>query len=198
LGVGVAIHDIDKKIFCRGTGIFAEGTSMNLFERVSLRLASFENGMMILGMTIASFLITLQVVLRYVFNYSISWAEELTRYAIVWMSFIGAGMGIRKGAHISVDLLFVFLSERGKRMLSAAMAVVGVWFGGVILYTGSTLVHRTLLTGQISPAMEAPIFLVYLGIPLGGLIFMFRCVELFVKSFRGLFPEVEVERKGGM
>jgi C4-dicarboxylate transporter, DctQ subunit len=198
LGVGVAANDIDKKVFCSGTGIFAEGTSMNLFEKISLRLASFENGMMILGMAIASFLITLQVLLRYVFNYSISWAEELTRYAIVWMSFIGAGMGIRKGAHISVDLLFVFLPDRWKRILTAAMAVIGVWFGGAILYTGSILVYRTLGSGQISPAMEAPIFIVYLGIPMGGLILTFRCVELFVKSFRGLFPRVEVERKGGM
>ena len=79
--------------------------------RSSQGLAGFENWVMIIGMGIASFLITLQVVLRYVFNYSLSWGEEVTRYAIVWMSFVGAGMGIRKGAHICVDLLYVFFSR---------------------------------------------------------------------------------------
>ena len=171
---------------------------MNVFEKISLRMASFENGVMIIGMGIASLMITLQVLLRYVFNYSITWAEEITRYSIIWMSFVGAGMGIRRGAHICVDLLLVFFPDRWKRALTAAMAIMGAWFGGAILYTGSILVYRTLLSGQISPAMEAPIFIVYLGIPLGGLIFTFRCAELFINTLKGLFPRVEVERKGGM
>ncbi|HSB03789.1 MAG TPA: TRAP transporter small permease [Thermodesulfobacteriota bacterium] len=171
---------------------------MNVFEKISQKVTSFENGMMIVGMCIASSMITIQVFLRYFFNYSITWAEELTRYAIIWMSFVGAGMGVRKGAHISVDLLFVFLAERWKRILTAAMAILGIWFGGVILYTGSILVFRTFQSGQISPAMEAPIFIVYLGIPLGGFILLFRCLELSIKNFKGFFPQAEVERKGGM
>jgi C4-dicarboxylate transporter, DctQ subunit len=171
---------------------------MNAFEKVSRGLAGFENWTMIIGMSIASFLITLQVVLRYLFNYSISWGEELTRYAIVWMSFVGAGMGIRRGAHICVDLLIVFLPERWKRALTSLMAIVGAGFGMAIFVTGCKLVYSGIERGQVSPAMEVPIFIVYLAVPLGGLIMMFRWMELFINTFKGFFPQVEVERKGGM
>ncbi len=171
---------------------------MRGFEKVSRGLAGFENWMMIVGMGLASFLITLQVILRYFLNYSISWGEELTRYAIVWMSFVGAGMGIRKGAHICVDLLIVFLSERWKRALTSLMAIVGAGFGMAIFVTGCNLVYSGIERGQVSPALEVPIFIVYLAVPLGGLIMMFRWLELFLSTFKGFFPQVEMERKGGM
>ena len=171
---------------------------MRGFEKISEGLAGFENWMMIVGMGLASFLITLQVILRYFLNYSISWGEELTRYAIVWMSFVGAGMGIRKGAHICVDLLIVFLSERWKRALTSLMAIVGAGFGMAIFVTGCNLVYSGIERGQVSPALEVPIFIVYLAVPLGGLIMMFRWLELFLSTFKGFFPQVEVERKGGM
>jgi len=171
---------------------------MRGFEKVSRGLAGCENWVMIVGMGLASFLITLQVILRYFLNYSISWGEELTRYAIVWMSFVGAGMGIRKGAHICVDLLIVFLSERWKRALTSLMAIVGAGFGMAIFVTGCNLVYSGIERGQVSPALEVPIFIVYLAVPLGGLIMMFRWLELFLSTFKGFFPQVEVERKGGM
>ena len=171
---------------------------MNGFGKMSQGLAGFENWVMIIGMAIASSLITLQVVLRYFFNYSLSWGEELTRYAIVWMSFVGAGMGIRKGAHICVDLLYVFLSERWKKGLTSLMAIVGAGFGLAILVTGCRLVYSGIERGQVSPALEVPIFIIYLAVPIGGLIMMFRWIELFLNAFKGFFPQVEVERKGGM
>jgi C4-dicarboxylate transporter DctQ subunit len=161
-------------------------------------MAHFEDWVMIIGMTVASTLITLQVILRYVFNYSITWGEELTRYSIIWMSFVGTGMGIRKGAHISVDILVALFSDRWKQILTSIMAIVGAGFGVVVFYTGFIFVYRSFLTGQISPAMEIPVSIVYLCVPIGGILMMFRWGELFVQTVMGFFPQVEVERKGGM
>jgi C4-dicarboxylate transporter DctQ subunit len=171
---------------------------MKIFHRISHGMVHFEDWTMIIGMTIASTLITLQVILRYVFNYSITWGEELTRYSIIWMSFVGAGMGIRKGAHISVDILLVLFTDRWKKILTLVMAIMGAAFGVAVLYTGIIFVSRSFLTGQISPAMEAPVFVVYLCVPIGGFIMTFRWAEIFVHTIKGFFPQVEVERKGGM
>ena len=91
-------------------------------------------------------------------NYSISWGEELTRYAIVWMSFVGAGMGIRKGAHICVDLLIVFLPERWKKGAHFLMAIVGAGFGMAIFVTGCNLVYRELSEAR-SPRLWRSLFL---------------------------------------
>jgi hypothetical protein len=54
-------------------------------------------------MTCAAFLLFVNVVLRYVFGYGISWAEEVTRYTMLWTVFVGAGVIAREGTHVSMD-----------------------------------------------------------------------------------------------
>ena len=171
-----------------------------VFEGISVCLSGFEDWSMITGMSIASFLITLQVILRYIFNYSISWAEEFTRFAIVWMSFIAIGMGIRKGGHICVETLLLLLSDRWKRCVISLMGALGVSFGIILISIGSSLVYRIYSRGQVSPAMEIPMFIVYVCVPLGGLTSAFRFLELLLKQLGSISTTAEevLERKGGM
>jgi C4-dicarboxylate transporter DctQ subunit len=156
---------------------------------------------MVASMVVATVLIGTQVVLRYGFNASITWAEEFTRYAIVWMSFIGAGMGVRASAHITVDLLPAVLPERARAHLRRAMAVAGIGFGLVVAWLGTVLVLRASEAGQVSPALEAPMYLVYLAIPLGGGLLAFRFLEVLWEApgAEWISAEGDVEgRKGGM
>ena len=44
-----------------------------------------------------------QIIMRYVFNRAPSWSEEFVRYLFVWISVLGAGMGIQEKVHIGVD-----------------------------------------------------------------------------------------------
>lgn len=173
-----------------------------IFERISAYLTGFENWSMITGMGIASLLITLQVILRYVFNYSISWAEELTRFAIVWMSFIAIGMGVRKGGHICVETLMLVLSGKWKKLAIFLMCTLGMSLGIVLISTGSSLVHKVYLRGQISPAMEIPMYLAYICVPLGGLTCTFRFLEVLLKQLGSISFAKEngevLEMKGGM
>lgn len=60
---------------------------------------------MVAFMSIATIITSVQVVYRYGFNSSLFWAEEVVIYSIICMSFVGASMGVRYGAHISVDVL---------------------------------------------------------------------------------------------
>ena len=173
-----------------------------IFERISAYLTGFENWSMITGMGIASLLITLQVILRYVFNYSISWAEELTRFAIVWMSFIAIGMGVRKGGHISVETLLLVLSGKWRKLAVSFMCTLGMSLGIVLIYTGASLVYRVYLRGQVSSAMEIPMFIAYICVPLGGLTCTFRFLEIFLKQLGSISFTKEngevLEMKGGM
>ena len=54
-----------------------------------------------------SLLIFAQVICRYVFNYSLYWSEELGRYTLIWITFLGASVGFKRKAHVGVDFLFV-------------------------------------------------------------------------------------------
>ncbi|MEF2552672.1 TRAP transporter small permease subunit [Aurantimonas sp. A2-1-M11] len=76
-------------------------------KRLLNSLDSFEDWTMVCGVAVATILVVTQVVLRYVFNMSIYWAEEAVRYIVVWMAMVGASMGVRKGKHVSIDLLSI-------------------------------------------------------------------------------------------
>jgi TRAP-type transport system small permease protein len=90
---------------------------MNRFLASAERLVEFLMG---LALTVMVVLIFGNVVLRYVFNTGIAWAEEIARLMFVWMIFLGAIIAMRKHAHIGVEML----QERLPRPARLACAIV--------------------------------------------------------------------------
>ncbi|MDJ0951523.1 MAG: TRAP transporter small permease [Alphaproteobacteria bacterium] len=161
-------------------------------------------------MALVTIVTCVQVVLRYVFNSSIDWAEEFTRYAIIWMSMVGAGMGVRYGKHISVDLLANVLPRAGARYAVALSGLLGLAFALMLVWYAYGLVDRSVMVGQVSSAMQAPMWLIYSILPAGGALLALRCAEFTVHAFTAdgtatQLPEGEdeasrrdVDWKGGM
>lgn len=148
-----------------------------MLRTLSRALDRVEATAMVAGLVLATGLIGTQVVLRYGFNESITWAEELTRYAVVWMAFIGAGMGVRRNAHIRVEVVQAMLGPRAARRLSFIAAVAGAAFAVALGVYGAKLVGHTFSTGQRSSALQAPMWIVYSILPLAGATLFFRFVE---------------------
>ena len=85
-----------------------------MLDRVARFIARIEDisvGIILLG---ATFILFQGVVLRYAFNYSFAWTEEVVRYSIVWLVFIGGSIAARRGAHICMDIIVVYLPPRAK------------------------------------------------------------------------------------
>ena len=92
----------------------------------------FLNALMILLLSVMS----LQIVMRYAFNDSLIWAEELSRYALVWLAFLAVGVAYRRGEIAALTLLPDALPRRAglllrllARGLGAALCLVLVWQG---------------------------------------------------------------------
>ncbi|MEO7741807.1 MAG: TRAP transporter small permease [Usitatibacter sp.] len=85
------------------------------------------------AMTLVAFI---QVIARYVFNYSFTWALELTTVFFAWLIFLGIPYGVRIGSHIGVDALVKTLGPRSARVVGAAAAALCVAYS-VILLAGS-------------------------------------------------------------
>jgi C4-dicarboxylate transporter, DctQ subunit len=115
-----------------------------------------------------------QVVARYVFNNSLFWSEELILYALITMSFLTMGMGVRYASHISVDAVYAFAGPRTARLLQIGAACLGLVFAGVLVWYGWRLVANTSRMGQLSPAMRIPVGYIYAVIPASGLFMILR------------------------
>lgn len=69
--------------------------------------------------------VTAQVALRYGFNRSIDWADEVSRLAFVWSIFLAIPLGVRQGAHIGIDIVvqrFPAPVQRGLRRAAAGVS----------------------------------------------------------------------------
>lgn len=74
--------------------------------------------------------VSTQVALRYLFNHSLDWADELARLCFVWSMFIAIPLGLKSGAHIGIEMLVVRLPAALRGALARCVAVLGA---GVLL-----------------------------------------------------------------
>ena len=157
----------------------------------NLILNRCEEWLMVISMALITILISIQVVLRYGFGSSIPWAEEVTRFIVIWMTFIGAAMGVRLGANISIDILVEFLPKRFHWPLLATAALCGTLFGVALIVFGYPIVTKTASIGQVSSALRIPMAWVYLIFVVGGALLTLRFAQQFVGVIRGgpLEPE---------
>jgi TRAP-type C4-dicarboxylate transport system permease small subunit len=127
-------------------------------------------------MAVLAVVLFLAVITRYMFNFPLAWSEEVSRYAFVWLSFLGAELCFRANMHIGVDLLVRLFPLRVQQI---------VWRGGqalaAILLIGLLIagINMTALTyDQLSPALGIPMSFVYLAVPVGAAL---MCLELVIQ-----------------
>lgn len=118
-----------------------------------------------------------QVFARYVLNTSFSFTEEFARFALIWLSILGAAYLSGKREHLSMDFLLKKLStaQMIKRM-KIIEALMFLFALVVMVIGGGNLVYTTLYLGQVSPAMNVPLGFVYSIVPISGLLMMFYAI----------------------
>lgn len=133
----------------------------------------------------ASVILFSNVVARYAFNAGFAWAEELVRYQIVWMVFLGASVAARQGIHIGVDLLIKFSPPGIARAIDLLVHAIAVAFCGFLVFYGVELVSQTRAFGQVSPALQMPTWMVQLAIPVGAALMGVRFMQQFFRTLLG-------------
>ncbi len=110
---------------------------------------------------------------RYVMGNQASWSEELARFLLIWIGILGTAYASGKRMHLAIDLLPEKLSPSGQILLKRAIALMIFLFAlCVMVVGGGRLIYIVGKLGQHSPALNIPMQLVYLVIPLSGLLIM--------------------------
>jgi C4-dicarboxylate transporter DctQ subunit len=156
---------------------------MNAVDNV---LSRIEECIVAVGISSASVVLFVNVVLRYVFNSGWEWAEEVARYTIVWLVFLGGSICARKGMHLAVDALTVRMKPGGQRAVRIVVDAVCIVFCAFLVVCGKDLVDLARETEQLTAALEIPIYWVYLAIPTGGALMAVRFAQDLVKAVKGI------------
>ncbi|MFA9422905.1 MAG: TRAP transporter small permease [Sedimentibacter sp.] len=133
--------------------------------------------LMISGMV---FFTGIQIIAR-VFFKAISWSEEVTRYLLVWSTFIGAGCVYKRGGHINVTFIQDCFKGNSKKFLQIMVHLICGSFFLIAVYFG--IKYMIKQGGQRSPALGIYMNLMYMAIPVGCGAMLLHAVNAIFESF---------------
>ena len=125
-----------------------------------------------------AFIVFLQFFTRYVLNDSLAWTEEIARYGLMWITFIGGALVTRKNTHIAVELLSNVMKPGPMRAaLLATVDFITLGFLGLLAYFSVLIVER--MQYQRMTVFDLPMSLVYGGVGLGCFLMFGRQLWIF-------------------
>jgi len=146
---------------------------LNAFKRIDEHLEGVVLGSLLIGI---SFIILLQIVMR-LMKMSLPWPEELARYFYVWSVFLSLAFTIRTRNILRVDLLVGFLPLKAQKLIEIITQLVnGVFFSTLALYS-IKVIHFVKISRQTSPALEIPMYMVYMIVPAGFALAAYRSLQ---------------------
>lgn len=129
------------------------------------------NGFLVAFMLFAMFvLVFANVVARYVFGSSMNWAEEVTRFLMVGMAYLGMGLAMRERQHVAIEMVQEMLPRRLARLVRALVAFIILGFMASIAVLGYK--YAVFAMPLRTPGLQLPTGMVYLVLPIGAMAFI--------------------------
>ena len=143
-------------------------------------------------MTCVIFCITIVTVFtRYILNFVPSWSEEVPRYLLVWITYLGAALAVKYKEHISLDFFFNLMPLRARQvghlLLNGLIAIVGL----IMLIYGIGLVNH--FGDDLMESIPVKNFWLYLAMPISGAMMVLYIVQDTWQGILGLGGNQEVE-----
>ncbi|MCM3584884.1 TRAP transporter small permease [Mesobacillus maritimus] len=138
---------------------------------------SFEELALIILSIFTVVVIFLQVFMRYVVGDSLSWSEEIARYAFIWMIYLGVSYGVKKNKHLGVDAFLLLFEKKGQLIIGIIANLCFLVFAVVITYYGIDILSRVT---RESAAMQISLKWVYAAPVVGMLLTSVRLIQNIV------------------
>ncbi|HEX2539466.1 MAG TPA: TRAP transporter small permease [Caldimonas sp.] len=148
-------------------------------------LERLEESLVALLMAAMTLITCLQVVARYVFNYSFVWALELTGVLFAWLIFVGMSYGVRVGAHIGIDAAVRLLRPGTARRVGLLAAGLCVAYAVIVAVGGWQYVRKMHEVGILMQDLPIEQWIPRVVVPLGFALLALRFGQAFVRLARG-------------
>ena len=119
---------------------------------------------------------------RYVLSDSAAWTEEIARYLLVVVTFVGSSMAVRRNSHIHVEFVYRWLSPAAARVLSTAVDLVRIAFLGYATWLSVELVPK--MANLSMTVVDLPMSWVYALVTLGFAMMTLRAVQVAIRHRR--------------
>lgn len=136
-----------------------------------------ERWLLLIFYTLIVATIAIEVLRRFLLEYSSIWGEEIARYAFIYLVWIGAAAAVRERAHIRIDVLFHYLPNRGKAILYLLGDFVMLAVSVVALYYAVEPVLTSIKFGSVTHGLRISNAWFLAAVPFGFTLVTIRLVE---------------------
>ena len=161
----------------------------SLLDRVSHGLNEVVKYLAAVLLASMTLLVFLQVLFRYVLNHPLDWSEELSSFAFVWMSLLGASIGLKRNEHPRLDLIVNLFPSKTQKTIAGLYNIAILFLLAVLFIYGVRL--TVSMKSQLTAALQYSVSFVYAVLPVSAAI-MF--IHLAIQTV-GLFLAKNQERK---
>lgn len=150
----------------------------------------FEEILMVFLLSLMSILIGAQVFMRYVLNDSLTWSEELARYAFIWATYIGVACAVKRNAHICVEAAVTKLPALYQRYAAILSHLLFIVFAVLVMKEGYALTVKIFSFEQKSSSLGIPMGWIYLAPTVGFGLVILRLLQRIAIEIKTLRSEV--------
>ncbi|MGL5437579.1 MAG: TRAP transporter small permease [Lachnospiraceae bacterium] len=130
-------------------------------------------------LAVMSVVVFAQVLFRLI-HASIPWSEELSKYLLIWCTFLGGALCVRKGAMIGLELIFAFTPRSWKLPVQILIQVLTIAFLLLLVVVGYQTAGRVWT--QTTPVLKLSMGLMYAAVPTGALFMMINTIFVMIDS----------------
>ena len=123
-----------------------------------------------------------QVVGRYIFNDTPTWAEALALQLVLYITALGVAVGVRDAGHIGLESLVSLLSEKWRLRVEIVIHGFVVLFGALMVHSG--WLWTTLKWSDIKPMLGVPVGADYLALVVAGVLIVLFSIEHIIALVR--------------
>ncbi len=159
---------------------------IKIIEGFLVRIISWIIGFLLALMVI---LVFSNVIARYFLNSALAWSEEISRFMLIWVAFLGSVLAYVRNEHLGLDILITVLPPRSSRVVLVLANLLVIAAIVILLYGGWSITSHTFNSGWTSPALSIPYGVVYMIVPVCSLLLL---LQAFVKLRENISVMIKV------
>ncbi len=131
-------------------------------------------------LAVLAILVVLQVTTRFVINVPLAWTEEIARYLMIYVVFLGSGLAMRYNQHIAIDFLIdVMKNVKNKARLQTVVLLISAVFCLLLAYYGTQLTF--IVVDQSTPTLGYSMSWAYAAVPFGAMLMLLNIIALLIQ-----------------
>lgn len=144
---------------------------------------NLEEFLLVLFLAAMAVIMGIQVLTRYVLGMSLSWSEEVARYLFIWSGFLSVSYCTKKCVSIKIEQFVASFPKRWKAALKVLNHTIELVLFLYLLPFAWNYFYSAVISGQKSPALGLPMYLVQAAPMTGFVLCAFRVVQRWVIEF---------------